>query len=99
MKYFLLLIFLFTYPILLFSCQHKKDQDKVILPRPDHIVIVIEENHGYDQIIGAEEAPYINHLAQQAAVFTDAHGVTHPSQPDYLALFSGSRQGVHNDHC
>src|SRR5689334_19461823 len=69
------------------------------LPRPDHVVIVIEENHGYDQIIGASAAPYINRLARQGALFTAAHGITHPSQPNYLALFSGSTQGVHDDSC
>ncbi|HET7077224.1 MAG TPA: alkaline phosphatase family protein, partial [Chloroflexia bacterium] len=69
------------------------------LPRPDHVVIVIEENHGYDQIIGASAAPYINRLAGQGALFTDAHGITHPSQPNYLALFSGATQGVHDDSC
>jgi hypothetical protein len=69
------------------------------LPRPDHVVIVIEENHGFDQIIGAAAAPYINRLARQGALFTDAHGITHPSEPNYLALFSGSTQGVHDDSC
>jgi acid phosphatase len=65
---------------------------------PDHIVIVIEENKGFDQIIGNLYAPYINKLAHQGIEFIDA-GVWHPSQPNYLALFSGSRQGVKNDHC
>src|SRR5690348_4110558 len=45
------------------------------LPHPDHVVIVIEENHSYDQIIGASAAPYINRLVRQGALFTDAHGV------------------------
>lgn len=69
------------------------------LPKPDHVVIVMEENHAYSQIIGSSGAPYINSLAQQGAVFTDSHGVTHPSQPNYLALFSGSTQGVQSDSC
>ena len=70
------------------------------LPKPDHIVIVIEENHGYDQIINNSDAPYINNLAtdSQSALFTDSHGVTHPSQPNYLFLFSGTDQGVTNDN-
>jgi acid phosphatase len=69
------------------------------LPRPDHVVIVVEENHSYAQIIGNSAAPYINSLAQAGALFTAAHGVTHPSLPNYLALFSGSTQGVHDDSC
>jgi hypothetical protein len=31
---------------------------KIIFPRPAHIVIVIEENHGYDEIINSANAPY-----------------------------------------
>ncbi|MBD2566297.1 acid phosphatase [Nostoc linckia FACHB-391] len=71
----------------------------VTVPTFDHIVIVIEENHGYSQIIGSSSAPYINSLATQGALFTNSHGVTHPSQPNYLAFFSGSTQGVTNDNC
>jgi len=66
---------------------------------PDHIVIVIEENHGFDQVIGNSDAPYINSLAKEGLLFTDSHGVAHPSQPNYIALFSGSTQGVKNDRC
>jgi hypothetical protein len=68
-------------------------------PRPDHVVIVMEENHAYAQIIGSSSAPYINALAQQGALFTSSYGVTHPSQPNYLALFSGSTQGLSDDSC
>jgi hypothetical protein len=69
------------------------------VPVFDHIVIVIEENHAYSQIIGSSAAPYINSLASQGAVFTNSHGVTHPSQPNYIALFSGSQQGLTVDNC
>jgi hypothetical protein len=69
------------------------------LPRPDHVVIVIMENHSYSEIIGSPSAPYINGLARQGALFTDAHGVTHPSEPNYLALFSGSTHGLTDDSC
>jgi acid phosphatase len=70
------------------------------LPRPDHVVIVIEENHGYAQIMDKRyRASYIHELAKRGMLFTDSHGVTHPSLPNYLALFSGSTQGVTNDSC
>jgi hypothetical protein len=69
------------------------------LPRPDHIVVVIEENHSYSQIIDSPDAPYINNLAAQGAVFTQSFGVTYPSQPNYLALFSGSTQGITDNSC
>jgi hypothetical protein len=69
------------------------------VPRPDHVVVVIEENHSYSSIIGSSSAPYINSLAGQGALFTQSFGVTHPSQPNYVALFSGSTQGLTSDSC
>lgn len=69
------------------------------IPRPDHVVVVIEENHGYDAIIGNEQAPYLNELARRGASLTQFYAITHPSQPNYLALFSGSTQGIRSDAC
>jgi acid phosphatase len=69
------------------------------LPRPDHIVIVVEENKAYAQVIGNPDAPYINSLATRGALFTRSYGVTHPSQPNYLALFSGSTHGLASNAC
>ena len=73
--------------------------DPAGLPRYDHVVVVMEENHSFDRILGsgASDDPFIQTLASQGASFTDSHAITHPSQPNYLALFSGSTQGVHND--
>src|SRR5215204_4347325 len=64
------------------------------LPAPDHIVIVIEENHTLENIIGSVDAPYINSLAAGGANFTSFYALTHPSQPNYLQLYSGSNQDV-----
>ena len=69
------------------------------LPRPDHVVIVIEENHSYSQIVESPHAPYINELAGKGALFTQSFGITHPSQPNYLALFSGSTQSITDNSC
>jgi acid phosphatase len=69
------------------------------IPVYKHIIIVMEENHAFHQIIGSSNAPYINQLAKDGVLFTDSHGVGHPSQPNYLALFSGSMQGVTSDGC
>jgi phosphatidylinositol-3-phosphatase len=72
---------------------------RTVVPTPDHVVIVMEENHGYSQIIGSPNAPYINSLAQSGALFTKSYAISHPSQPNYLDLFSGANQGVTNDSC
>jgi len=69
------------------------------VPTPAHVVVVIEENHGYSQIIGSSQAPYINTLATQGALFIKSYALTHPSQPNYLGLFSGSTQGITDDSC
>lgn len=66
---------------------------------PDHVVIVIEENHSFSSIIGSSSAPFINSLAQQGALFTQSFAIEHPSEPNYLDLFSGSNQGVTDDSC
>ena len=69
-------------------------------PRPDHIVVVVEENHGYAQIMDKlNRASYIHTLAKQGALLTESYGVSHPSQPNYLALFSGSTHGITSDDC
>lgn len=68
-------------------------------PRPDHIVVVVMENKRYDAVIGHRRTPYISGLARRGANFTAAYGETHPSQPNYLALFSGSTQGVTDNRC
>jgi phosphatidylinositol-3-phosphatase len=69
------------------------------LPHPDHVVVVIEENKPYTQIIGNREAAYINSLAREGTDFVRSYGVTHPSQPNYLALFAGTTFGISDDAC
>ncbi|HKS48540.1 MAG TPA: alkaline phosphatase family protein [Amycolatopsis sp.] len=69
------------------------------VPAFDHIVLVMFENHAYSQINGSSSAPYFNGLAGQGAKFTQSFAVTHPSEPNYLAIFSGSTQGITDDSC
>jgi hypothetical protein len=64
------------------------------LPRYDHIVIVVEEHKDYDQIIGSTAAPYLNKLASEGASLARMFGEEHPSEGNYLWLFSGGNQGV-----
>ena len=68
-------------------------------PRYDHVVIVVEENRTPGQIIGdVVNCPYITLLAQGGVTFASMWAITHPSQPNYLNLFSGSAQGVIDDN-
>ncbi|MBV9103878.1 MAG: acid phosphatase [Candidatus Eremiobacteraeota bacterium] len=69
-------------------------------PNASSVVLVIMENRDYNLIIGSPHAPYINGtLLPQAALMTNSHATTHPSEPNYLAIFSGSAQGVTDDSC
>jgi hypothetical protein len=66
-------------------------------PPYQHVVIVVEENHGLQQIIASDDAPVIRRLAREGLVFTRYTAIGHPSQPNYFALFSGSTHGVRDD--
>ncbi len=69
------------------------------VPHFAHIVVVVEENRSYSDIVGSPQAPYINRLARTGALLTHSYGVRHPSEPNYLALFSGSTHGLTDDSC
>lgn len=63
----------------------------------DHIVVVVLENHSYQEVIGSPYAPFINELARHGISINNAWGEQHPSQPNYFWLFSGSNQGITSD--
>jgi phospholipase C len=73
-------------------------QAAATVPAFDHIVLVMFENKATSQIT-ASSAPYFRSLAAQGADFTQSYAITHPSQPNYIALLSGSTQGVTSDSC
>lgn len=66
---------------------------------PAHVVVVVEENHSYRDIVGNPGAPYVGSLADQGTSLTHYFAVSHPSEPNYLALFSGSAQHLTDDSC
>ena len=63
--------------------------------RPDHVVVVVLENKDAQDVL--RSGPYLRSLATTGASLTDMHAETHPSQPNYLALFSGDTHGVRDD--
>ena len=65
--------------------------------RPDHVVVVILENKDAQDVVAS--GSYLGSLAETGVSLTDMHAETHPSQPNYLALFSGDTQGVTDDAC
>jgi hypothetical protein len=67
--------------------------------RYDHVVIVVEENRSVTQIIGDRvNAPFINSLADGGVRLGNMFALVHPSQPNYLHLYSGADQGVLDDN-
>ncbi|WP_284145695.1 alkaline phosphatase family protein [Mycobacterium senriense] len=69
------------------------------IPQPAHIVIVVEENRSENAIIGNKSSPFITTLAANGANMTQSFAETHPSEPNYLALFAGNTFGVTKDLC
>jgi hypothetical protein len=71
------------------------DSSKVAqAPKGSHTVLIVLENHEFGEVIGATDAPYLNKLASQGTLATNFHAITHPSLPNYLALFAGSTFGI-----
>jgi hypothetical protein len=53
------------------------------------IFVIMLENHSQSTVIGDPNAPFITSLASNYAEATSYYGVTHPSQPNYVAAISG----------
>ncbi|MDQ2866644.1 MAG: alkaline phosphatase family protein [Candidatus Eremiobacteraeota bacterium] len=69
-------------------------------PHASFVTLVIMENRDYKLVVGNKSAPYFNKtLLPQGVLMTNSHAVGHPSQPNYLELFSGTNQGVTDDSC
>jgi len=64
----------------------------------DHVFIIMMENTGYNKLIGDPNAPFINFVAATSGLATNYFGISHPSQPNYIAATSGSTNGVADDN-
>ncbi len=73
-------------------------------PRPptaahyDHVFVIVEENHSFNDAIGSPAAPNLNALASTYGIATHYFGITHPSEPNYVALLGGSPFTVNSDN-
>jgi hypothetical protein len=54
-----------------------------------HVLVIVEENTSYEEVIGSPSARYITALAQQYASATQWYAVTHGSIQNYIAATSG----------
>ncbi len=55
----------------------------------NHVVIVVDENHSYSQIIGNSNLPFLNSLAAQYSLMTQYYANVHPSIGNYFMLTTG----------
>ncbi len=67
------------------------------VPAFDHVVVIVFENKEAASVLGNRAAPTFESYARRYANLTRYYGVTHPSLPNYLALVSGSTQGITTD--
>src|ERR1700730_9235070 len=65
------------------------------IPGFGHVVLVVEENSGYSEVIGSSEMPYFNSCASHYGLATRYFANTHPSIGNYFMLTTG--QIVTND--
>jgi phosphatidylinositol-3-phosphatase len=63
----------------------------------NHIFLIMLENHSQSSVIDDANAPFITSLAHKYAMAANYFGVTHPSEPNYVATISGSNWGVNDD--
>ncbi|MGA5299759.1 alkaline phosphatase family protein [Nucisporomicrobium flavum] len=64
------------------------------------VLVIAEENHGYDQVIGSPDAPYLNELARtygMAGHFDAGYPAQCPSLAAYILMTSGSTAGICDD--
>ena len=66
----------------------------LIVPARRHVWLVIFENHDDSAVYGRTDAPFFNELTTQGSSMEEYQAIAHPSQPNYLALMSGSNQGI-----
>jgi phosphatidylinositol-3-phosphatase len=66
-------------------------------PAWQHVVWIVMENHAAGQVVGSSSAPYLNSLAAKCGYATNFYAESHPSLPNYIAMTSGSTQGVTDD--
>jgi hypothetical protein len=64
-----------------------------------HVFVIVMENKSASEILGNQNAPYINRLAAQYGLATRSFAVSHPSLPNYIALTGGSTYSLDGTDC
>lgn len=56
----------------------------------DRIVVIVLENQDY---AAASQDPYLSSLSSNGALLTNYMAISHPSEPNYLAIIAGTDEG------
>jgi hypothetical protein len=68
------------------------------VPHLDHVFVIMMENHGYDQVVGNPDDPFVNQYIKSANFASNYFAVGHPSLTNYLEVVGGSNFGVRTDN-
>src|SRR5579863_8194551 len=70
------------------------------IPHLDHVFLIMMENHGYQQVFGNPNEPYLNSLISSGKVnlATNYFAIGHPSLTNYLEIVGGSNFGIRSDN-
>lgn len=82
---------------LVFTMSPTLVEGQTTFPQYDHVFLIIMENEGFKQIIGNQNAPILNALANDYGLATNYTGVGDPSEPNYVAMLGGDTFGITSD--
>ena len=68
------------------------------IPHLDHVFVIMMENHGFNQVVGNPDDPYVNQYIKSTNLATNYFAVGHPSLTNYLEVVGGSNFGVRTDN-
>jgi phosphatidylinositol-3-phosphatase len=80
-----------------FAAGETQAQASATPPKLDRIFVIMLENHSQSSVIGDENAPFLNRLADRYQSADHYYGVTHPSMPNYIAAIAGDNFGIQDD--
>ena len=82
------------------SAQEQGNEGHKSIPHLDHVFVIVMENHGYQQIVGNPNEPYLNSLiaSKKVNLATNYFAIGHPSLTNYLEIVGGSNFGIRSDN-
>ena len=66
-------------------------------PRYEHVLVIVDENKDYAQVMDPGLAPNITRLAARYGDAARFYAEVHPSEANYVALLGGDTFGIHDD--